>query len=51
MNKILKKTTLNPTVIRLTLDAPAVARHAEPGQFVIVRSHDDAERIPLTIAG
>ncbi len=51
MNKILKKDTLNPTVIRLTLDAPAVARHAEPGQFVIVRSHDDAERIPLTIAG
>ena len=51
MNKILKKETLNPTVIRLTLDAPDVARHAEPGQFVIVRSHDDAERIPLTIAG
>ena len=50
MNKILERRELNPTVTLLTLEAPRVARKAEPGQFIIVRSHDDAERIPLTIA-
>ena len=41
---------LAPEVTRLWIDAPRVAAHWQPGQFVIVRSHDDAERIPLTIA-
>ena len=50
MNKIIERRELNPTVTLLTLEAPRVARKAEPGQFIIVRSHDDAERIPLTIA-
>ncbi len=50
MNKIVERRELNPTVTLLTLEAPRIARKAEPGQFIIVRSHDDAERIPLTIA-
>ncbi len=41
---------LAPEVVRFWIDAPRVAEHWQPGQFVIVRSHDDAERIPLTIA-
>lgn len=32
------------------VDAPLIARHAQAGQFVIVRSHDHSERIPLTLA-
>ncbi|MFO0837364.1 MAG: sulfide/dihydroorotate dehydrogenase-like FAD/NAD-binding protein [Phycisphaerae bacterium] len=34
----------------LRIEAPLVARHRQPGQFVIVRCDDDSERIPLTIA-
>jgi ferredoxin--NADP+ reductase len=34
----------------MVIDAPGVARHAQPGQFIILRSHADGERIPLTIA-
>lgn len=49
MNKILKKTELNPTVICMVLDAPLIAKKAQPGQFVIVRAMGDSERIPLTI--
>lgn len=50
MYKILKKTVLNPTVTRMDILAPAVAKKAEPGQFIILRVSDDGERIPLTIA-
>ncbi len=50
MNKILKRKTLNPTVTLMVVEAPLIAKKAEPGQFIIVRSHSDAERIPLTIA-
>ena len=50
MYKILKKEVLNPTVILMDIDAPAVARKAEPGQFIILRTDDEGERIPLTIA-
>ena len=50
MNKILTRRELNPTVTLLEIEAPLIAKKAEPGQFVIVRSHDDAERIPLTVA-
>lgn len=50
MNKILKRKTLNPTVTLMVIEAPLIAKKAEPGQFIIVRSHSDAERIPLTIA-
>ncbi len=50
MYKILKKEILNPTVVRMDIDAPAVAKKAQPGQFVILRTDEDGERIPLTIA-
>ena len=50
MFTILKKETLNPTVTRFVVDAPAVARKAEAGQFIILRVDEKGERIPLTIA-
>ena len=51
MFKIIKKERLNPTVTKMVVEAPFVARKAEPGQFIIFRTHEDSERIPLTIAG
>ena len=50
MYKILEKRALNATVIMMNIEAPLVARHAEPGQFVILRVDEGGERIPLTIA-
>ena len=50
MNKILRKEALNPTVTLMEVDAPLVARKAEPGQFIILRVDDKGERIPLTVA-
>ena len=50
MYKILHKQFLNPTVCRMVVDAPLIAKKAQPGQFVIVRALDDSERIPLTIS-
>lgn len=51
MYKIVKKIALNPTVTMMEIEAPFVARKAEPGQFIILRVDNDGERIPLTIAG
>ena len=50
MYKILEVKQLNALVKSMVIEAPFVARRCEPGQFVIVRSHKDGERIPLTIA-
>lgn len=50
MYKILKKRELNPTVTLMEIEAPLVARAAEPGQFIILRVDEEGERIPLTIA-
>lgn len=50
MYKILEKRALNGTVIMMNIEAPLVARHAEPGQFIILRVDEKGERIPLTIA-
>ncbi len=50
MYKIVKKQSLNPTVTYMEIEAPLVARKAEPGQFIILRVDEDGERIPLTIA-
>lgn len=47
---IVKAQALSPNVTRLVIRAPHVVRHAQPGQFVIVRSDEQGERIPLTIA-
>jgi len=50
MYKILKKRELNPTVTLMEIEAPMVARKAEPGQFIILRTDENGERIPLTVA-
>lgn len=50
MYKILGKDRLNPTVSRMVVHCPQVAKKAAPGQFVILRVDGDGERIPLTIA-
>ena len=50
MYKILEKKTLNPNVTLMRVDAPLVARKAEPGQFIILRVDENGERIPLTVA-
>ena len=49
MYKILKKEVLNPTVTKLVVEAPFVAKHAKAGQFIILRVNEDSERIPFTI--
>ncbi|MBE6570828.1 MAG: sulfide/dihydroorotate dehydrogenase-like FAD/NAD-binding protein [Ruminococcaceae bacterium] len=50
MYTIVKKEILNPTVVRMVIDAPAVAKKAQPGQFIILRTDEEGERIPLTVA-
>ena len=50
MYKILTKKILNPTVTLMEVDAPMIAKKAEPGQFIIFRVDAEGERIPLTIA-
>ena len=50
MYKIIKKKVLNPTVTLMDIDAPLIARKAEPGQFIILRVDEEGERIPLTVA-
>ncbi|MPM09095.1 Dihydroorotate dehydrogenase B (NAD(+)), electron transfer subunit [bioreactor metagenome] len=51
MYRIVKKKPLNETVTQMEIEAPAVARKALPGQFIILRLDEAGERIPLTIAG
>ena len=50
MNKIVRKEVLNEQVILMEIDAPRIAKKAEPGQFIIFRVDEQGERIPLTIA-
>ena len=50
MFKVISRESLNPTVSRMVIEAPAVAKKAQPGQFIILRVDEDGERIPLTIA-
>lgn len=50
MFKIVEKRVLNPDVKLMVVDAPVVAKKAEPGQFIILRVREGGERIPLTIA-
>ncbi len=50
MYKILKKQTLSEQVKLMVIDAPLVAKKAQPGQFIILRTNEQGERIPLTIA-
>ena len=50
MNKILEKEFISPQVFRMAVDAPDIARKRKAGQFIILRTCDSGERIPLTIA-
>lgn len=50
MYRIARKEVLNPYVTLMEVEAPLVARKAEPGQFIILRVDEDGERIPLTVA-
>ncbi len=50
MYKILKKEVLNPSVSLIVVDAPYIAKKAEPGQFIILRIDEQGERVPFTIA-
>lgn len=50
MFKILSKEKLAPKEYSFWIDAPRIASHAKPGQFVSVRASETGERIPLTIA-
>lgn len=50
MFEILKNERIAPGVNRAVISAPDIARAHRPGQFIILRAHDDGERIPLTVA-
>ncbi len=50
MFPILKKESLNSAVSRMVISAPLIAKKAQPGQFIILRTDEKGERIPLTIA-
>lgn len=51
MYKIVRKEVLNPTIALLEIEAPFVAKKAQPGQFIILRIDEQGERLPLTIGG
>jgi len=51
MNRILRKRQLTPEIAWFEVEAPRVAKHWKPGQFIIIRPNQDSERIPLTIVG
>jgi ferredoxin--NADP+ reductase len=50
MHEVMARTVLSPNVSKLVIEAARIAHVREPGQFVIVRRAEGAERIPLTIA-
>ena len=50
MFKIVEKTALNPSMTKMVVEAPLIAKKAKPGQFIIFRVDEYGERVPLTIA-
>lgn len=50
MYKIVRKEVLNPSVTLMEIEAPMIAKKAQPGQFIILRVNENGERIPLTVA-
>ncbi|MBO5212244.1 MAG: sulfide/dihydroorotate dehydrogenase-like FAD/NAD-binding protein [Clostridia bacterium] len=50
MFEIVKRKELNKTVTLIEVNAPRVAKKAQPGQFIILRTDENGERIPLTVA-
>ena len=51
MFKIVRKKELNSSVTLMDIEAPFIAKKAKAGQFIIFRIDEQAERVPLTIAG
>ncbi len=49
MYRIVRKEELRPTVTLYEIEAPLVAKKAKPGQFIILRTDEGGERIPITI--
>lgn len=49
MFKIVEKKVLAPSIVLMEIDAPRVAKSAQPGQFIILRMDEKGERLPLTI--
>ena len=50
MFKIVTKRVLNEAVVLMEIEAPFIAKKAQPGQFIIFRVDEHGERVPLTIA-
>ena len=50
MYRILRREDLTPLIHLFKIEAPAVARKAQPGQFVMIRIDEKGERIPVTVA-
>ena len=46
--KVVKKNVLNPQIFLMEVEAPLVAKKAEPGQFIILRIDEYGERVPFT---
>ena len=49
MYRIVRKEALRPTVTLYEIEAPLIAKKAQPGQFIILRVDEQGERIPITI--
>ena len=49
MSKIIEKADLSASVVRMVLEAPAIALKRKAGQFIILKIDEKGERIPLTI--
>lgn len=50
MYKILEKQVFSPIIKLMVIEAPKVAKKCQAGQFIILRLHEEGERVPLTIA-
>ena len=50
MYKILEKTQFSEKVFKFRIEAPAIAKHAHAGQFLMVRANETGERVPFTFA-
>lgn len=50
MARIIEKTNLNENTIKFVVKAPAIAKKALPGQFIILRLDEKGERVPFTIS-
>ncbi|WP_252248681.1 sulfide/dihydroorotate dehydrogenase-like FAD/NAD-binding protein [Clostridium sp. ZBS20] len=51
MYKIVSKRELTNNIFLMDIEAPRVAKSAQPGQFIIIKNDEKGERVPLTIAG